>query len=62
MGWQNSPVDYFPDERNAGKRRLSGNTERRANASEVEVLRREANDPKQIVAELTLETACSKKA
>ena len=39
----------------AGKKRLAGDTAREASTSEVKVLRREARDLKEVVAELTLE-------
>jgi transposase len=46
----------------AGKRQLSGDTERQATAPEVKELRSEALALKECVADLTLRTACSKKA
>ncbi len=46
----------------AGKKRLSGNTAREASTSEVKVLRREARDLKEVVAELTLENRLLKKS
>ena len=46
----------------AGKRRLAGDTARAATTDEVKDLRREARALKECVADLTLETACSKKA
>ena len=46
----------------AGKKRLSGDTERQANSGEVKDLRREMVDLKEIVAELTLENRLLKKS
>jgi len=46
----------------AGKKRLAGNTAREASTSEVKVLRREAHDLKEVVAELTLENRLLKKS
>ncbi len=46
----------------AGKKRLAGDTAREASTSEVKVLRREARDLKEIVAELTLENRLLKKS
>ena len=46
----------------AGKKRLAGNTAREASTSEVKVLRREARDLKEVVAELTLENRLLKKS
>ncbi len=46
----------------AGKKRLAGDTARQATSPEVNDLRCEASDLKEVVAELTLNTACSKKA
>lgn len=48
--------------REAGKKRLSGDTERHANGAEVKDLRREANDLKQVVTELMLENRPLKKS
>jgi transposase len=45
----------------AGKKRLSGDTVREANTSEVKELRRESSDLKEVVAELTLENRLLKK-
>jgi transposase len=39
----------------AGKKRLAGDTARAATTDDVKELRREANAPKEVVAELTLE-------
>ena len=44
----------------AGKKRLAGNTARAATPDEVKDLRREAQALKEVVADLTLETDCSK--
>ncbi len=41
---------------------LSGNTAREASTNEVKVLRREARDLKEVVAELTLENRLLKKS
>ena len=46
----------------AGKRRLAGDTARQASSGEVKVLRREAADLKELVAELTLENRPLKKS
>ena len=46
----------------AGKRRLSGDTDRGASAGEVKALRREAHDLKEVVAEQTLELRLLKKS
>ncbi len=46
----------------AGKKRLAGDTARQASTGEVKGLKREMRDMKELVAELSLETACSKKA
>ena len=44
----------------AGKRRLAGDTARAATSDKVKDLRREAQALKEVVADLTLETDCSK--
>ncbi len=46
----------------AGKKRLSGDTERQADGGQVTNLRREAQDLKEVVAELTLENRLLKKS
>ena len=46
----------------AGKKRLSGDTMREANAGEVQGLRREARDLKEVVAEQALELRLLKKS
>jgi transposase len=46
----------------AGKKRLTGDTVREANTDEVKGLRRENNDLKQVVAELTLRNRALKKS
>ena len=46
----------------AGKRRLSGDTERSASTGEVKVLRREVRDMKELVADLALENRVLKKS
>jgi transposase len=46
----------------AGKKRLAGDTARAATSSEVKVLRREARDLKEVVAEQALELRLLKKA
>jgi len=46
----------------AGKKRLAGDTAREASTGEVKVLRREAHDLKEVVAELTLENRLLKKS
>ena len=46
----------------AGKKRLAGDTAREASTGEVKVLRREARDLKEVVAELTLENRMLKKS
>jgi transposase len=46
----------------AGKKRLAGDTVRAATSEEVKDLRREAGALKEVVAELTLENLCLKKA
>jgi transposase len=45
----------------AGKKRLSGDTERQATSGEVTVLKREMRDLKEVVADLTLENRLLKK-
>lgn len=45
----------------AGKRRLDGDTQREANTTEVEELRKEAQDLKMVVAEQTLQIRVLKK-
>jgi transposase len=45
----------------AGKKRLAGDTVREANTDEVKDLRRQANELKTVVAELTLENRVLKK-
>lgn len=59
-----SQVNYYKwskDFMEAGKRRLSGDTMREANTSEVQELRGENMDLKQLVAELSLEVRKMKK-
>ena len=46
----------------AGKKRLSGDTERQATSGEVSGLKREMRDLKEVVADLTLENRILKKA
>ena len=46
----------------AGKKRLAGDTAREANTGEVQDLRREARDLKEVVAEQTLELRLLKKS
>ena len=46
----------------AGKKRLSGDTQRAANSSEVKELRQENQDLKEVVAELTLHNRVLKKS
>ena len=46
----------------AGKKRLAGDTARAATSDEVKDLRHEAQALKEVVADLTLENHCSKKA
>jgi transposase len=46
----------------AGKKRLRGDTEREANTSEVQDLKQENVDLKEVVAELTLENRLLKKS
>ena len=46
----------------AGKKRLAGDTAREANTAEVQSLRREARDLKEVVAEQTLELRLLKKS
>ena len=46
----------------AGKRRLAGDTSRAASTGEVQALRREARDLKEVVAEQTLELRLLKKS
>ena len=46
----------------AGKRRLSGDTERQASSGEVKDLRREAGELKSLVADLILESRLLKKS
>jgi len=53
---------WFKDFMEAGKKRLAGDTVRAANSDEVRELRREAKDPKEVVAEQTLELRLFKKS
>jgi transposase len=46
----------------AGKRRLSGDTERQASSTEVKDMRHEMQDLKEVVADLTLENRLLKKS
>ena len=46
----------------AGKKRLAGDTARQATSDEVKVLRKDARDLKEVVAELTLENRLLKKS
>ena len=46
----------------AGKQRLSGNTKRQADSSEVQVLRQQNDQLKQLVAELSLKNRVLKKS
>ena len=46
----------------AGKKRLQGDTQREANTSEVQGLKQENTDLKEVVAELTLENHVLKKS
>ena len=59
---QNLYFRWSKDFLEAGKKRLAGDTARAATSDEVKDLRREASALKEIVAELTLENRCSKKA
>jgi transposase len=46
----------------AGKKRLSGDTARQATSDEVQHLRKDSRDLKEVVAELTLENRLLKKS
>ena len=59
---QNLYYRWSKDFLEAGKKRLAGDTARAATSDEVKDLRREASVLKEVVAELTLDTVCSKKA
>ena len=59
---QNLYYRWSKDFLEAGKKRLSGDTEREANTSEVKGLRSEASQLKEALAEQVLETGCLKKA
>ncbi len=52
---------WLKDFMEAGKRRLSGDTMREANTSEVQELKQENSELKELVAELNLETRKLKK-
>ena len=45
----------------AGKKRLNGDTQREANTDEVQELKQENRDLKELVAELSLEVSLQKK-
>ena len=53
---------WMKDFLEAGKKRLSGDTKRQANSSEVNTLRNKINDLKELVAELSLENMKNKKS
>jgi len=59
---QNLYYRWSKDFLEAGKKRLAGDTARAATSDEVKDLRREATALKEVVADLTLENVCSKKA
>ena len=59
---QNLYYHWSKDFLEAGKKRLAGDTARAATSDEVKDLRREAAALKEVVAELTSKTVCSKKA
>ena len=59
---QNLYYRWSKDFLEAGKKRLAGDTARAATSDEVKDLRREGSALKEVVAELTLKTVCSKKA
>ena len=59
---QNLYYRWSKDFLETGKKRLAGDTARAATSDEVNDLRREAMALKEVVADLTLEIVCSKKA
>ena len=59
---QQTYYKWSKDFMEAGKKRLRGDTEREANTSEVQDLRQENVDLKEVVAELTLENRLLKKS
>ena len=59
---QSQYYSWSKDFMEAGKKRLAGDNQREARSDEVVEMRREIRDLKEVVADLTLEIACSKKA
>lgn len=59
---ENNYYNWSKDFMEAGKRRLSGDTERNANTDEVKDLREENRDLKDLVAELSIEVKALKKS
>ena len=58
---ENNYYNWSKDFLEAGKKRLSGDTERNANTEEVKDLREQNNDLKDLVAELSIEVKVLKK-
>lgn len=59
---ENNYYNWSKDFLEAGKKRLSGDTERNANTEEVKDLREQNNDLKHLVAELSIEVKVLKKS
>jgi len=59
---ENNYYNWSKDFLEAGKKRLSGDTERNANTEEVKDLREQNNDLKDLVAELSIEVKVLKKS
>ena len=59
---ENNYYNWSKDFLEAGKKRLSGDTERSANTEEVKDLREQNNDLKDLVAELSIEVKVLKKS
>ena len=59
---QSQYYSWSKDFMEAGKKRMARDTQREARSDEVVEMRREMRDLKEVVADLTPENACSKKA
>ena len=59
---ENNYYNWSKDFMEAGKKRLSGDTEREANTSDVKELKEENSDLKDLVAELSLQVRILKKS
>ena len=59
---QSQYYSWFKEFMESGRKRLAGDTAREANTGEVQGLRREARDLKEVVAEQALELRLLKKA